>query len=365
MSNHPPSWADTLIRLLALASRLEREGQYNVAKLARAAADALGRQAAYRIDLPPDREVLVQETEQLAATFAEFGGGDELAATLQRGATGLREGRFTLISETPDAFVCRTCGAAVIDEPTVPCPVCGAWAETFQRWLPVYWLNDLEPLAAIDRLRRTAQAVAALLDVAPAAILEREPAQGAWSVRNAVSHLRDAQGVLVQRLELMLAQDDPPLTALAVFAWAQQEAADPPSTRAILAEYLAGREQLLAMLSALPLSDWWRTGRHEEFGVVTAKQGSYPALYGDDAVEISKPACEFLRAGLDARHLRTWRTSAEREASLYEQIVTPRYRQRNPESRAEALAQLRRLDTLGGVLRAAMTRQALRHHFEA
>ena len=102
----------------------------------------------------------------------------------------------------------------------------------------------------------------------------------------------------------------------------------------------------------------------ESFGIVTPRDAGGIATYGDDAVEIAKPACEFLRAGIDARHLRNWRTSAEREASLYEQIVTPRFRQRNPEARAEALAQLRRLDQLGARLRAAMTRQALRHHFE-
>ena len=103
----------------------------------------------------------------------------------------------------------------------------------------------------------------------------------------------------------------------------------------------------------------------EGFGIVVAREGSSPALFGDDAVEIAKPACEFLRAGVDARHLRNWRTSAEREASLYEQLVTPRFRQRNPESHAEALAQLRRLDALGGSLRSAMTKQALRRHFES
>ncbi len=103
----------------------------------------------------------------------------------------------------------------------------------------------------------------------------------------------------------------------------------------------------------------------ESYGVVVPRDGSTPPLYGEDAIEVAKPACEFLRAGVDARHLRIWRTSAEREASLYEQLVTPRFRQRNPESHAEALAQLRRLDTLGGDLRAAMTRQALRRHFES
>jgi DNA-binding transcriptional MerR regulator len=103
----------------------------------------------------------------------------------------------------------------------------------------------------------------------------------------------------------------------------------------------------------------------ESFGIVVPREGSSPPLYGDDAIEVATPACEFMRAGVDARHLRTWRTSAEREASLYEQLVTPRFRQRNPESHAEALAQLRRLDALGGDLRAAMTRQALRRHFES
>ncbi len=103
----------------------------------------------------------------------------------------------------------------------------------------------------------------------------------------------------------------------------------------------------------------------ENFGIVVQREGSSPPLYGDEAIEIAQPACELLRAGVDARHLRTWRTSAEREASLYEQLVTPRFRQRNPESHAEALAQLQRLDALGGELRAAMTKQALRRHFES
>ncbi len=101
----------------------------------------------------------------------------------------------------------------------------------------------------------------------------------------------------------------------------------------------------------------------ESFGIVTRRDGATP-LYDEDAVRIAHPACEFLRAGVDARHLRTFRTAAEREALLYEQLVTPRFRQRNPEARAEALAQLRRLDELGAILRAALTEHALRHHFE-
>ena len=66
-----------------------------------------------------------------------------------------------MIDETPDASICRTCGFVAMGDPTQHCPICGAWPETFQRFLPVYWLNDLEPLAAIERLRQTPQQVAA------------------------------------------------------------------------------------------------------------------------------------------------------------------------------------------------------------
>ena len=100
------------------------------------------------------------------------------------------------------------------------------------------------------------------------------------------------------------------------------------------------------------------------YGIVTGRESGGTTLYGDDAVEIAKVAAEFLRAGVDARHLRGWRTAVEREASLFEQLITPRLRQRNPESRTEALNQLRKLDALGARLRAALMRTALRHHFE-
>jgi DNA-binding transcriptional MerR regulator len=100
------------------------------------------------------------------------------------------------------------------------------------------------------------------------------------------------------------------------------------------------------------------------YGIVTGRDSGGTMLYGDDAVEIAKVAAEFLRAGVDARHLRGWRTAVEREASLFEQLITPRLRQRNPASRSEALDQLRRFELLGAKLRSALMRTALRHHFE-
>ncbi len=129
----------------------------------------------------------------------------------------------------------------------------------------------------------------------------------------------------------------------------------------LLPSVLLDRNELCAMVG---MNDG-ELAQLESFGILAPGLSSGTPLYSEDAVEIAKVSCEFLRAGVDARHLRNWRTSAEREASLYEQLVTPRFRQRNPEARAAALEELHRLDALGAKLRAAMTRQALRHHFES
>lgn len=144
----------------------------------------------------------------------------------------------------------------------------------------------------------------------------------------------------------------------------QSAAPSEPDPAPVAAQLLPGvlldRGELCNMLGLTPAE----LDQLENFGIVHPRTSSGMAMYDEDAVAIAKPAMEFLRAGIDARHLRNWRTSAEREASLYEQIVTPRFRQRNPEARAEAVRQLRRLDALGASLRTAMTRQALRHHFD-
>lgn len=128
----------------------------------------------------------------------------------------------------------------------------------------------------------------------------------------------------------------------------------------LLPGVLVDRHELCALvgLTAAQLDEL------ERFGVVRGRGSGGGTLYGDDAVEIASVAVEMLRAGLDARHLRAFRTNAEREVSLYEQLVTPRLRQRSPAARADALEHLRTLDELGGRLRAALTRTALRHHFD-
>lgn len=272
MTIHKPEWTNILIHLLALASRLEGEGQYNLAKLARAAADAMCRSAAYRVTVPADQEALAADIRQTAAALADLGVSAALLSALRQGADVMASGGVPLIPVTPHPYVCRTCGHLQLDLPGSNCPTCGAWPDTYQRFMPIYWLDALEPPAALARLRRTPAEVAKLLDGLSEAQLNQAPADGGWAIRNVLTHLRDAQGVLAFRLDLFLAHEHPVLESKAVWTWAANEQERPPTAWDIFEAYKASRAETLAKLEQLPLADWWRTGWHEEFGEMTLRQ---------------------------------------------------------------------------------------------
>jgi DNA-binding transcriptional MerR regulator len=99
----------------------------------------------------------------------------------------------------------------------------------------------------------------------------------------------------------------------------------------------------------------------QQYGLITARVvvGGIP-YFDASALEVAKAATGFSRHGVEARHLRAWRNAADREAGIFEQVIVPLLRQRNPEARRQAAATLAELATLGGDLRRALVDQALR-----
>ncbi len=71
-----------------------------------------------------------------------------------------------------------------------------------------------------------------------------------------------------------------------------------------------------------------------------------------------------MQHGVEGRHLRAWRQAAEREASLFEQMILPLLRQRNPQARQQAVTTLEALSSLGGELRSAIVRSALSQYLD-
>ena len=101
-----------------------------------------------------------------------------------------------------------------------------------------------------------------------------------------------------------------------------------------------------------------------EFGIIGGHDDDGAPFDREDLVA-ARAARELLRLGLEPRHLRMYRQFAEREVALFEQLVTPLMRQRNPEARRQAARQLDALSELTSRLQATMLARALRaqlHH---
>jgi DNA-binding transcriptional MerR regulator len=98
----------------------------------------------------------------------------------------------------------------------------------------------------------------------------------------------------------------------------------------------------------------------EEFGLLEpAGTGGDRMQFDDDALVIATLAAGFAKHGIGARHLRMYRTFAEREATLYGQVIQGVLRQRNPEARARARADVVELAGMGRTLRSTFLRRSV------
>ena len=103
-----------------------------------------------------------------------------------------------------------------------------------------------------------------------------------------------------------------------------------------------------------------RLAELEKYGFFAGRPVAGTVYYDEEALIVAGLAAGFLRFGIEARHLKAYKNAAEREAALFEQIVTPLLKQRNPQARQQALDTLEELSKLAEGLRSALLRQALR-----
>jgi len=84
----------------------------------------------------------------------------------------------------------------------------------------------------------------------------------------------------------------------------------------------------------------------EDFSLLAPRIEAGDRLYRESEADIALACARIARHGIDARHLRAFRTAAGRQSALLEQIVAPALRSRNAERRAAALEDL---ESLSGV----------------
>jgi DNA-binding transcriptional MerR regulator len=97
----------------------------------------------------------------------------------------------------------------------------------------------------------------------------------------------------------------------------------------------------------------------ERFGIITGRSVGKDTYFDGDDVVVARAAAGFLKYGVQARHLRMFKTAAEREAGFIEQIVMPLAKQRSPGSHDRAVETVEDLTRQGERLRAALLRHLL------
>jgi DNA-binding transcriptional MerR regulator len=89
----------------------------------------------------------------------------------------------------------------------------------------------------------------------------------------------------------------------------------------------------------------------EDYGIMRGEVRGGKKYYDETEREIARAVTELSRFGVAGRNLRVFKTSAERESALLQQILAPSLRSRNPERRREAIETLENLAAVASHLK--------------
>ena len=93
----------------------------------------------------------------------------------------------------------------------------------------------------------------------------------------------------------------------------------------------------------------------ESFGLISIR-GRY---YDADALSVARTIAAIATFGIEARHLRSFKSAADREVGLVEQVITPILRQKSSDAKARADEVANELASLSVKLHAALVRAGL------
>ncbi|HEY7206802.1 MAG TPA: MerR family transcriptional regulator [Gaiellaceae bacterium] len=85
----------------------------------------------------------------------------------------------------------------------------------------------------------------------------------------------------------------------------------------------------------------------EEYGLLEPRTAAGERLYTESDADVAAACGRLARHGITPRHLRAFRTAADREAGLIEALVAPALRSRNPDRRRAGLADLQAMAEAG------------------
>ena len=98
----------------------------------------------------------------------------------------------------------------------------------------------------------------------------------------------------------------------------------------------------------------------DEFGILQASKGAGEKRYPETDIDVVAACARLAQYGLAPRNLRPFRTAADRNAALLEQVVAPALRSKNPERRSEGLEDMQALAEIAQELSSLLLGRDLR-----
>ncbi|MDX1418212.1 MAG: DinB family protein [Candidatus Promineifilaceae bacterium] len=276
------------IRNLAAAEQAILLGQFNVAKVLRAAAHSQrvqGMEAARLLaeeydaqnifntileEIDPDEELVlfepmspaVQQYLQRSAAVRE-----RLRDIIQRALGSLENNPDVLESDVAQFLRgCYGCGAILEGDPPHACPICGALSVEFEGFGPFYsataeHLGQLTPEAVIKILESIPDEIETTVTNVDQDVLQRKPAPGQWSIAEIIGHMLETDRFFVKRAQKLLAEQGQELPWV-LPPWKLQEGKgyETMQSTELIDHMRAARTSSLALIRALTAEDWTRRG---------------------------------------------------------------------------------------------------------
>jgi uncharacterized damage-inducible protein DinB len=126
-------------------------------------------------------------------------------------------------------------------------------------------MPEANHIELVDALERAPSVLVPVVREVPEHLRKRHPSPGKWSAHEHACHLAAVQPIFLQRLELMLEQDDP-----SIRSYQPEREHSPDALLAVdldeaLGRFQRERAELVARLRRLRPEQWRRTGEHEEY----------------------------------------------------------------------------------------------------
>lgn len=263
------------IRNLIAAEEAIVRGQFNVAKILRAAAHSqrtVAMQAARMLDQDTDAaalfETILSETGDLDDAAQINEARASLRVVLQRAIESLQSNPDVLESDVAQmVWGCFNCGTIVEGDQPHTCPTCGALSVEFQSFGPFYLqtaehLGQLKPAEIVSILEAIPDQVESVTRGVDDATLRRKPSPEEWCVKEIIAHMLETDRLFYQRVRVVLESQGTPELPRPMPPWKLHEGKgyeDMP-IEDILHLMRQVRSESLDLARDLSAQEWTRSG---------------------------------------------------------------------------------------------------------